>query len=92
MGILPSGYVAVIVIQQLAIIGLFWGIVLLLQKLDRLRRGVKIRTALEKADLRLAGYGLASSQPPELRSEPATVLAGKRALKDDARILTSVKS
>jgi hypothetical protein len=91
MGIHPSGYVAVIVIQQLAIIGLFWGIVLLLQKLDCLRRGVKIRTALEKADLSLAGYAVASSQSPKLRSEPATESAAKRAVEDSARSLTSVK-
>lgn len=91
MGIHPSGYVAVIVIQQLAIIGLFWGIVLLLQKLDRLRRGVKIRTALEKADLSRAGCALASSQSPKLRSEPAAESAAKRAVENNARSLTSVK-
>ena len=92
MGTHPFGYLAIIVVQQLVIVGLFFGISRLLQELDRLRGGARIRTALKNAGPGLAGYELASPEFPELRSESAPEPTGARAEENDARILASVKS
>jgi hypothetical protein len=92
MGTHPFGYIAIIVVQQLVIVGLFFGISRLLQELDRLRGGARIRTALKNADPSLAGCEAAGPEFPELRSKPAPELARGRAEENDARILANVRS
>jgi hypothetical protein len=92
MGTHSFGYIAVIVLQQLTIVGLLWGMVLLLREVERLRRGFKIRTALENVDLHPAGQKLARPQFQELRAGPAVELALEHAMKRVACVLTGLTS
>jgi hypothetical protein len=92
IGTQPSAYIALIVIQQLTIVGLFWGILLLLLKLRRLQRGFRIRAVLDNAHLSFAGYGLASPHFRDLLSAPAREPARERAVEDEARNLISMRA
>lgn len=95
VGIRPSGYIAVIAVQQLAIVGLFWGIVRLQEKLERHRRGDKIRSVVGNADLGLPVHGNADgnadSRSTEPRCGPTASRAGQRDAASGARVLTGVK-
>ena len=88
----PFGYITIIVVQQLVIVGLFFGVAQLLRELDRLRRGAKIWNVVENADLSPGEHQLANSQPPQLPSKLARKLAGARAVEHGACILTGVES
>jgi hypothetical protein len=92
IGTQPSAYLALIVVQQVTIMGLFWGIMLLLQRLHRLQRGFRIRAVLENANLNFAGCGLANPHFQDLLSTPAKEPARERAVEDAAGILVSMSA
>ena len=80
------GYIAVILIQQLMIVGLAFGIVQLFDRQRHLRRLNRTADDRNSAELKLTGHELGSPQPEDLLSEPAMDLQ----ISKDVRLLTSV--
>jgi hypothetical protein len=87
MGTHPFGYITVILIQQLVIVGLFCGVARLLEEQRSLRsRLVRIRVVMGGADLSPARQEMASPELQELLFEPRI----EQSAETDARVLAGV--
>jgi hypothetical protein len=87
MGTHPFGYITIIVIQQLVLVGLFLGIGRLFQEQHRLRsRLTRIRIVMGGAEMNPARHIIASPQLQELLFEPGM----EQSAETGARVLAGV--
>jgi len=88
MGSNLFGYVAVILLQQLMIVGLAFGIVQLFDRQRHLRRLTRTVDARKSAELKLSGHALGGPQFQAVLPEPALEL---QLVKNDC-VLTSIET